>query len=60
MPERSGEAPESPARNGETIRHLLYGSRPNVYRVLFTVDDRKKTVFVLTVRHGRQATATDL
>ena len=59
FPERCGRAPESPARNGATIRQLLHGSKPNVYRVLFTVDDEKETVFVLAVRHARQTT-TDL
>lgn len=60
FPERCGQAPESPGRNGETIRQLLYGSKPNVYRVLFTVDDEKKRVFVLALRHSRQAAAKGL
>lgn len=34
----------------EEIRHLLYGRRGGVYRILFTI--REETVLVLAVRHG--------
>jgi plasmid stabilization system protein ParE len=34
------------------VRQLLYGSRQNRYRVLFTIDG--KTVSVLHIRHGRR------
>jgi mRNA-degrading endonuclease RelE of RelBE toxin-antitoxin system len=34
------------------LRHLLYGSRRDVYRVIFEIDERRKRVLVLTIRHG--------
>ncbi len=34
------------------VRHLLYGRKPHVYRILFTIDG--ETVFVLHIRHGRR------
>ena len=34
------------------MRHLLYGKRPNVYRVIFEIDAPRKVVRVLTIRHG--------
>jgi plasmid stabilization system protein ParE len=34
------------------IRHLLYGRKPHVYQILFTIDG--ETVFVLHIRHGRR------
>jgi toxin ParE1/3/4 len=47
LPHRARATPENPA-----LRHLLYGSKPNVYRVIYFTDDTKKTVTVLTIRHG--------
>ena len=34
------------------LRHLLYGKRPHVYRVIYEIDERLETVWVLTIRHG--------
>ena len=34
------------------FRHLLYGARPYVYRVIFRVMERPKVVDILHVRHG--------
>jgi plasmid stabilization system protein ParE len=34
------------------VRHLLYGRKPNVYRVLFTIQG--ETVYFLHIRHGRR------
>jgi len=34
------------------LRHLLYGSKPHIYRVIFEVDEARKTVWVLHIRHG--------
>jgi len=36
----------------ETVRHLLYGNKPHVYRVLFTIDEEAKVVHVAQIRHG--------
>jgi toxin ParE1/3/4 len=47
LPHRAPATPENSA-----LRHLLYGSKPNIYRVIYFADDTKKTVTVLTIRHG--------
>ena len=60
MPERCGEAPESPAKRGDLIRELLYGTKPNTRRILFTIDTKSRTVFVLTIRHSRRRNAKRL
>ena len=44
------------------VRNLLYGKNPHVYRVIYAVDEDRKTVWVLTIRHGarRKIKAPDL
>jgi plasmid stabilization system protein ParE len=44
------------------LRHLLYGSKPHVYRVIFRVAEKQKRVEVLHIRHGarREIKASDL
>ena len=49
-PRRCPAAPES-QRSQRALRHLLYGSRPRVYRVIFEIHERNKTVYILTIRH---------
>jgi hypothetical protein len=34
------------------MRQLLYGRKPHLYRILFTIDG--DVVYVLHVRHGRR------
>ncbi|MGB8536107.1 MAG: type II toxin-antitoxin system RelE/ParE family toxin [Acidobacteriaceae bacterium] len=34
------------------LRHLLNGKKPHVYRVIYEVDEKQQTVWVLTFRHG--------
>jgi plasmid stabilization system protein ParE len=34
------------------MRQLLYGRRPHVYRILFTIEG--EVVYVLRIRHGRR------
>jgi toxin ParE1/3/4 len=46
-PERSPVTPENGA-----LRHLLFGKKPNVYRVIFAIDRRAQIVRVLHIRHG--------
>jgi toxin ParE1/3/4 len=48
---------EKPARcptipEGERFRHLLYGSRRYVYRIIFANDEQRRLVTVLHIRHG--------
>ena len=51
FPERCPLAPENSTFPFE-VRHLLYGNKPHVYRILFTVVD--KIVYVLHIRHSRR------
>jgi plasmid stabilization system protein ParE len=53
-PARCPLAPEN-ADSPFEVRHLLYGCRPHVYRILFTIDG--STVTVLHIRHGRRQSA---
>ena len=42
----------SPAiREDSKLRHLLYGNKPNIYRIIYFVDDVRKIVTILTIRH---------
>ena len=50
-PHRCGLAPEGELLSAE-IRQLLYGSKSNVYRILFNIED--EIVNVLHIRHGRR------
>ena len=46
-PHRCPRAPE-----GGSLRHLLYGRKPHVYRLIFRVTDSRQEVDVLHIRHG--------
>ncbi|WP_182277669.1 type II toxin-antitoxin system RelE/ParE family toxin [Granulicella sp. 5B5] len=46
-PERCAMTPER-----SNVRHLLYGNKPHIYRVLFTVDEERRVVSVAQIRHG--------
>jgi plasmid stabilization system protein ParE len=39
-------------RKTDGLRHLLYGHKPHVYRVIYRVLERQKQVEVLHIRHG--------
>jgi toxin ParE1/3/4 len=49
-------------RAKDQIRHLLYGKKPHIYRVLYRVLETRQQVEVLHIRHGarRKFTARDL
>jgi plasmid stabilization system protein ParE len=51
FPARCPLAPEDAVFPFE-VRQLLYGRKPHVYRILFTIKDQ--TVYVLHIRHGRR------
>src|SRR5271170_2514565 len=51
FPARCPLAPEN-ATFPFKVRHLLYGRKPHVYRILFTIEGG--TVYVLNIRHGRR------
>ena len=46
-PNRNPLTPES-----NEFRHLLYGNKPHVYRVIYRVLEKQKQVDVLHIRHG--------
>jgi len=56
-PDRCPATPETPK-----FRHLLYGKKPHVYRVIYRVLEKQHHVEVLHIRHGarRKFTASDL
>ncbi len=39
-------------RKRDNLRHLLYGRKPHIYRVIFRVLEKQKRVEVLHIRHG--------
>ena len=39
-------------RENASVRQLLYGSKPNVYRIIFSIDEANKLVNVIHIRHG--------
>jgi toxin ParE1/3/4 len=41
-----------PPLSKRQVRHLLYGTKPHVYRILFRVLEEHQTVEVLPIRHG--------
>ena len=51
FPRRCPVAPES-NKAKRSLRHLLYGKRPHIYRVIYEIDEPKKLIRVLTIRHG--------
>lgn len=51
LPRRCARAPESPGFPFE-VRQLLYGRKPHVYRILFTIEE--DTVYILHIRRPRQ------
>jgi toxin ParE1/3/4 len=60
-PERCPMVPEA-RRLKRKFKHLLYGKKPHVYRVIFEIDERQQKVWVLTIRHGamRRIKTSDL
>jgi toxin ParE1/3/4 len=49
LEETPNRCPETPERRD--LRHLLYGHKPHVYRVIYRVVERKKRVDILHIRH---------
>jgi toxin ParE1/3/4 len=57
MPSRCPKTPEK-----KNLRHLLYGRKARVYRVIFRVRTKTESVEILHIRHGarRKFRAADL
>jgi toxin ParE1/3/4 len=47
QPNRCSATPEN-----KRLRHLLYGRKPNIYRVIYKVNERLKQVDIVHIRHG--------
>lgn len=47
QPNRCSVTPES-----SKFRHLLYGHKPHIYRVIYRILEKQKRVEVLHIRHG--------
>jgi toxin ParE1/3/4 len=52
MPHRAPKTREHASRH-----HLLYGNKPHVYRIIYTIDDQKKIVSILTIRHRARSSS---
>ncbi|PYV82825.1 MAG: hypothetical protein DMG93_10610 [Acidobacteria bacterium] len=50
MPGRCPTAPEN-----RKLRQLLYGNKPNVYRLIFRITRKSSHVDVLHIRHGARS-----
>lgn len=48
-PARGAAVPED-----RRLRQLLHGRKPNVYRVIYDIDEQNQVVTVLHIRHGRR------
>jgi toxin ParE1/3/4 len=40
----------------KSLRHLLYGRKPHVYRVIYRILEKERQVEVLHIRHGARDT----
>jgi len=49
-------------RKRDKLRHLLYGHKPHIYRVIYRLVEKQKHVEVLHIRHGarRRLKTSDL
>lgn len=47
-----------PVPEDASLRQLLYGRRPNVYRVIYHMDESRRIVHVLHIRHGARDAIT--
>ncbi len=50
LEERPHRCPETP--ESSKFRHLLYGRKPHVYRVIYRVTEKPQQVDILHIRHG--------
>ena len=52
--EHPNRAPVTP--EDRALRHLLYGKKPNVYRIIYEIEEDTSTVYVLHIRPPGRAT----
>ncbi len=41
-------------REDRRLRQLLYGNKPHIYRVIYSINQSSRTVVILHIRHGAQ------
>jgi toxin ParE1/3/4 len=58
LEEQPNRCPVTP--EDERLRHLLYGNKPHVYRVIYRLVAKQKVVEVLHIRHGARRQFRDL
>ena len=60
LSEKPNRCPATP--ENKKLKHLLYGAKPHLYRVIYRIDGRRDLVDVLHIRHGarRKFRASDL
>jgi len=46
------ELPTRGSRTPESLRHLLYGAKPHLYRIIYHIVEKQKHVEILHIRHG--------
>jgi hypothetical protein len=56
LDEHPARAPVIP--EGDSLRHLLFGRKPNVYPITYAIDERSRVVTVLHIRHGARMAFT--
>jgi len=44
------------AETNVELRQLLYGKKPHVYRIIYEVDEARRTVLLIAIRHGARPT----
>jgi plasmid stabilization system protein ParE len=61
QPSRCPVAPEARTARRD-LRHLLYGKKPRIYRIIYEIDEYRNIVRILTIRHGarKRLRPTDL
>ncbi len=58
LSEQPARGPITPEK--KTLRHLLFGKKPHVYRIIYAVHERVRAVRILHVRHGARASFSSL
>ncbi|WP_170958820.1 type II toxin-antitoxin system RelE/ParE family toxin [Magnetospirillum sp. 15-1] len=49
----------APVPEDASLRQLLYGRRPHVYRIIYDIADARRVVHVLHIRHGARDAMAD-
>ena len=53
LEEQPNRCPVTP--ENDKFRHLLYGSKPHIYRAMYRIVEKQKLVDVLHIRHGARS-----